>query len=86
MEIIKLPPGEQADEDTDCIKIERVADGQYSLITSALVECDGEEGTAGDSEAVISSDFYDTVEQAEAAGLAWAASLCVEKVYVELRE
>ena len=83
MEIIKLPPGEHAGEDTDCIKIERTPDGRYSLITSALVECDNDEEDAGDSEAVISSESYATSEEAEAAGLAWAASLCVDTIYVE---
>lgn len=83
MDIIKLPPGEQAGEDTDCIKIERTADGRYSLITSALVACDNDDVDAGDSEAVISSDTYSSAEEAEAAGLAWAAGLCVERIYVE---
>jgi hypothetical protein len=83
MDIIKLPPGEQAAEDTDCIKIERAADGRYTLITSALVACDSDDVDAGDSEAVISSETYATAEEAEAAGLAWAASLCVERLYVE---
>ena len=82
MEIIKLPPGEEADEDTDCIKIQRTSEGRYSLISSALVECDDYEDQ-GDSEAVISSESYDTYEEAEAAGLAWASGLCVERIYVE---
>lgn len=82
MEITRLPPGELASEDSDCIKIERTADGRYSLITSALVECD--DGTEGDSEAVISSDTYDSYDEAEAAGLAWAEGLCVEHIYVEV--
>lgn len=81
MKIIKLPPGEEADEDTDCIKIQRAEDGRYSLISSALVACDGED--QGQSEAVISSEVYGTYEEAEAAGLAWAAELCVETIYVE---
>ena len=83
MDIIKLPPGQHADEDTDCIKIERTPDGRYSLISSALVACDNDEVDAGDSEAVISSDTYPSPEEAEAAGIAWAASLCVERLYVE---
>ncbi len=83
MQIIKLPPGEQADEATDCIKIGRMADGRYSLITSALVECDNDDEDQGDSEAVISSDTYNTYDEAEAAGLAWASGLCVETIHVE---
>jgi hypothetical protein len=83
MDIIKLPPGEHAGDDTDCIKIERTPDGRFSLISSALVACDTDEGNAGDSEAVISSETYPTVVEAEEAGIAWAASLCVERLYVE---
>ena len=70
MQIIKLPPGEEAAEDHDCIKI-----------SSALAQCDDED--QGDPEAVISSETYDTYEEAEAAGLAWASGLCVERIYVE---
>ena len=83
MEIIRLPPGELADDDTDCIKIARTADGRYSLISSALVACDDDDEDQGDSEAVITSETYARYEEAEAAGLAWAAGLCVETIYVE---
>ena len=83
MEIVNLPPGEQADEDTDCIKIARTADGRYSLVTSALIACDDDDEDQGDSEAVITSETYGSYEEAEAAGLAWAAGLCVETIYVE---
>lgn len=83
MEIIKLAPGEMADEDTDCIKIDRTADGRYSLVSSALVACDDGYENIEDSEAVVSSDTYDSYEEAEAAGLAWASGLCVDRIYVE---
>lgn len=84
MEIVKLPLGEQAGHDTDCIKIERTGDGRFSLITSALVACgDDDDEAEGDSEAVISSGTYASYEDAEAAGIAWAAGLCVETLYVE---
>lgn len=83
MEIIKLPPGQLADEDTDCIKIDRTADGRWSLVTSALVDCDEGEADVEDSEAVVGSATYPSYEEAEAAGLAWADSLCVARLYVE---
>lgn len=82
MQIVKMPPGEMADEDTDCIKIGRTSDGRYSLVTSALVINDDQAG-AGDSEAVVGSETYPTYEAAEAAGLAWAAGLGVSKIHVE---
>ena len=77
-----MPAGETADKNTDCIKIGRTADGRYSLVTSALVISD-DEADAGDSEAVVSSDSYAIYEEAEAAGLAWAAGLGVDTLYVE---
>jgi hypothetical protein len=83
MEIIKLPAGEQAAADTDCITIGRTADGRYWVMTSALVECGDDDVDEGDSEAVIDSDTYTTFEEAEAAALALASRLCVEKLYVE---
>ena len=82
MEIVKLPPGTMADEDTDCIKIDRAPDGRYSLVTSALVISD-DEADDGDSAAVVGSATYESYDAAEAAGLAWAAGLGVGKLYVE---
>lgn len=81
MQITKLPPGEMASEDTDCIKIDRAADGSYTLVASALLAC----GDADEAESValIAGDPYDSYEAAEAAGLAWAANHCVEHVYIE---
>lgn len=81
MEIIKLPPGEMAPEDTDCIKINETADGKFSLVASALLACgDGEDA---ESVAMVSSDPYPSYDDAENAGLAWAEAHCVETIYVE---
>ncbi len=81
MEIIKLPPGEMASEDTDCIKINETADGQFSLVASALMECG--DGENVESVALVASDPYPSYEAAEAAGLAWAEAHCVATIYVE---
>lgn len=81
MEIKKLPFGEIAPEDTDCIKITALPDGRFALVTSALLQCDGDD--EAESEAVISSEEYDSYEEAEQAGLAWAEGHCVALVYVE---
>ena len=83
MEIVRLPPGVEADRDTDCIKIDRLSDGRFSLVTSALVDTDEQEEDEEDSEAVVSSEAYASYDEAEAAGLAWAAGLGVQKLYVE---
>ena len=82
MEIRKLPPGEIAPEDSDCIKITATPDGRFTLLTSALLQCADDEDEAT-SEAVISSDEYDSYEQAEQAGLTLAEENCVSLVYVE---
>lgn len=81
MEIIKLAAGEMAAEDTDCIKINEAPDGRFTLVASALMECgDGDEM---ESVALVSSDPYASYEEAEAAGLAWAAEHCVATLYIE---
>lgn len=82
MQIVKMPPGEMADEDTDCIKIGRTSDGRYSLVTSALV-INNDHTDADESEAVVGGETYATYEAAEAAGLAWAAGLGVDTIHVE---
>ena len=80
VQIINLPAGELASEDQDCVHIERVAGGKYQINCSALLSCgDGDEV---ESVALIGGDLYDSYEQAEAAGLAWAEGQCVELLYL----
>jgi hypothetical protein len=81
MDIERLPSGGTAPEDSDFIKITKTDSGRFTLMTSALAQCDGEEGAI--SEAVISSDEYDSFEKAEQAGLTWAEVRCVKLIYVE---
>ena len=81
MEIIKLPPGDSAPDDTDCIKINQTPSGTYSLVASALMRCGDSDNM--ESVALVSSDPYPTYDDAEAAGLAWAESHCVATIYVE---
>ena len=80
MDIIKLPPGERAPKDSDCLSIERLPDGRYKLNGSALQLCgDGQEA---ESVAMIGGDPYGSYDDAEAAGLAWIAEYCVKQVFV----
>jgi hypothetical protein len=81
MEIIKLPPGEMAPADTDCIQINGTGTDDYTLVASALMAC----GDSDDDESValIGGDPYHSYEEAEAAGLAWAESHCVATIYIE---
>ena len=80
MEIVKLPPGTRAGAETDCISIQELSGGRFSLNGSVLVGCP--EGDVAESQALIGGDPYDSYEAAEAAGLAWADELCAETVYV----
>ena len=80
MEIVKLPPGTRAGTETDCISIQELSGGRFSLNGSVLVRCP--EGDVAESQALIGGDPYDSYEAAEAAGLAWADELCAETVYV----
>ena len=80
MEIIKLPAGELAPENSDCLHIERRDEGHFYINASALLSCgDGEQG---DSVALIGSDPYGSYDEAESAGLAWAADQCVATLYI----
>ena len=80
MEIIKLPFGEEAPTEGDCISITAREDGRFDLNATALLRCgDGEEA---DSVSMIGGSPYSSYDEAEAAGLAWAADHCVEQIYV----
>lgn len=79
MDVIRLPVGEMAPADTDCIKINETPAGDYTLVASALNACDDE----GESVSLVSSQPYGSYEAAESAGLAWAETLCVRTIYIE---
>ncbi len=80
MHITRLPAGETAPAEADCISIERRPDGRFSLNATALMAC----GDTDEAESVsmIGSEPYDHYDDAEAAGLAWAAEHCAGEVYV----
>ena len=79
MEIIKLPLGELAPGEADCISIDEMPDGRFVLNTSTLTACDPEDA---ESNSVIGSEPYPSYDAAEAAGLAIAAEQCVKTVYI----
>lgn len=78
MKIIRLPIGEQASVDADCIRIEEQSSGTYQLTASAM--CRGTDD--GESVTILGGLVFATVEEAEAAGLAWAAEVGVERLFV----
>lgn len=79
MEIIRLPQGQQAPDEVDCITVEQRDDGRFELTGTALIAC----GDGNEVESVaLTGILYDSYEAAEDAGLAWAAQQCVEELYV----
>ena len=80
MNIVRLPEGELAPPEADCITIERREDGKFMLNGTALMACGGTD--EAESISMIGSQPYDSYDDAEAAGLAWAADHCAGEVYV----
>lgn len=80
MEIIKLPAGEQASDESDCIRIEESPAGSFTLTGSVLLRCG--DADVAESVSLIGGDPYESYESAEAAGLAWAAEHCADVLYV----
>lgn len=79
MEIIKLPVGKQASVDADCIRIEEQSSGTYKLTASALCVATDE----GESVSIVGDGLeFETVEHAEATGVAWAAEVGVERLFI----
>ncbi|QNE32528.1 hypothetical protein F1C10_11605 [Sphingomonas sp. NBWT7] len=78
MEIVRLPVGEQASVDVDCIRIEQTAEAIFKLTASAL--CVGTDD--GESVTIVDAPAYENAEEAEAAGLVWAARVGVERLFV----
>lgn len=73
MEIVKLPAGTPASPDADCLSIDTLPDGRSNLMGTALR---GEESVA------LVGTIYPTLDEAEAAGMAWAADQGVERLFV----
>ena len=80
MDIKKLPAGEPAPSDSDCIRIQELDDGRFRLAGSVLFRCG--DGDAAESVSMFGGDPYDTYDDAEAAGLAWASEHCAEVLHV----
>jgi hypothetical protein len=78
LEIVKLPLGQQAPVDADCIRIEEQSHGSYKLTGSAM--CVGADD--GESVSLVGGLMFESTEEAEATGLAWAANVGVECLLV----
>jgi hypothetical protein len=80
MEVVRLPVGKQAPIDADCIRIEQTAEAMFKLTASAL--CVGAD--EGESVSIVDGPTFESAEEAEAAGLAWAANVGVERLFVSM--
>jgi hypothetical protein len=78
MEVVKLQVGKQAAVDADCIRIEEQPGGAYQLTASALCAAEDE----GEPMSIVGAPLFDTAEEAEAAGGAWATNVGVERLFV----
>jgi len=80
MEIINMPPGEIASDESDCIRIQELPNGAFSLNGSVLLRCGDAE--VAESVSLIGGEPYSTYAEAEAAGMAWAGEHCAETLYI----
>ena len=84
MDIVKLPAGQFAPEDVDCIRIQELPEGMFALTGTVLLQCG--DGEASESVALIGGEPYRSYEEAESAGLTWADQHCVEVIHVTRSE
>jgi hypothetical protein len=78
MDVVKLPVSKQAPVDADCIRIEQTAEAMFKLTASAL--CVGTDD--GESVSIVDGLTFASAEDAEEAGLTWAANVGVERLFV----
>lgn len=78
MEVVRLPVGQQAPVDADCIRIEQAADAIFKLTASAL--CQG--AYDGESVSIVDGPTFESAKKAEEAGLVWASEVGVERLFV----
>jgi hypothetical protein len=80
MEITRLPLGEVAPPDADCVRIEEGPDGDFKMTASAL--CTRQDD--GESVSIIDWPPFGTAQQAEDAGVTWANEVGAEHLYVSV--
>ena len=74
MDIVRLPTGETAPIDSDCISIDEQPDGRFTLTGSMF---SGEESVA-----IVTPILCATREAAEEQGMSWAAECDVPRLYI----
>ena len=79
LEIIKLELGQRPSDDTDCIKIEETSGGRFALTGTVLCQHGGDDV---DSVTLAETATFETISEAEEAGLVWASAQGVQLLYV----
>lgn len=80
MEIRRLPIGEIAPADADCVRIQEQEDGTFLLEGSVLSMC--EDKDEADSVSLVASEPYASYASAEAAGITWASGCGVRTLHL----
>ncbi|MFD1787574.1 hypothetical protein ACFSC3_08320 [Sphingomonas floccifaciens] len=78
MELIRLPIGEPAQADVDCIAIEEQVDHRFRLTASAL--CNDTQDA--ESVSIVGGPTFLSAHEAEAAGIAWATTVGVDRLFI----
>jgi hypothetical protein len=80
MQITRLPVGDVAASDVDCVRIEQERDGTYKMTASAL--CARRDDN--ESVSIVGGRPFASVQQAEEAGIAWASDVGAEQLYISV--
>jgi len=78
MDVVRLPLSEQANVEDDCIRLEQQPDRRWRLTATALCTASDE----GESASIVGGALFDTVKEAEEAGLAWAEDVGVARLFI----
>ena len=71
--------GQRPTDDTDCVKIEETSDRRFALTGTALCQ-QGEEDA--ESVSIVETAPFETMLEAEEAGLVWANAQGVQVLYM----
>ena len=79
MDVIRLELGQLPLDDTDCVKVEEISNGRFALTGTVLCQ-QGEDDA--ESVSLIDTATFETMAEAEEAGLVWANAQGVQLLYV----
>jgi len=79
VEVIKLSLGERPSDSSDCIKVEETAEGRFALTGTVLCQQGREDA---ESVSLIETASFESMSEAEQAGIVWADAQGVQVLYV----